>query len=76
MTIGIIGSGAMGSGIAQVAAENGCVVYVNDNREEALQTASGRLKALMKKLVAKDSALRNRQITYLKIFITLLKLRT
>jgi|TARA_B110000977_G_scaffold40803_1_gene54919 3-hydroxybutyryl-CoA dehydrogenase len=54
MTIGIIGSGAMGSGIAQVAAENGCVVYVNDNREEALQTASGRLKALMKKLVAKD----------------------
>ncbi len=43
----------MGSGIAQVAAENGCVVYVNDNREEALEKASSKLKALMEKLVAK-----------------------
>ncbi len=43
----------MGSGIAQVAAENGCVVYVNDNREEALEKASGKLKSLMEKLVTK-----------------------
>lgn len=43
----------MGSGIAQVAAENGCAVYVNDNREEALEKASSKLIALMEKLVAK-----------------------
>lgn len=43
----------MGMGIAQVAAENGCVIYVNDNRKEALLKASVKLKALMKKLVAK-----------------------
>jgi len=53
MTVGIIGSGAMGSGIAQVAAENGCKVYVNDNRDEALETASKKLASLMEKLVGK-----------------------
>ncbi len=53
MTVGIIGSGAMGSGIAQVAAENGCKVYVNDNKAEALEKASNKLTSLMEKLVSK-----------------------
>lgn len=43
----------MGSGIAQIAAENGCIVFINDNKEEALKKASEKLKSLMDKLVSK-----------------------
>ncbi len=37
--IGIIGSGAMGSGIAQVAAMSGCKVQLSDMNENALAKA-------------------------------------
>lgn len=37
--VGIIGAGAMGSGIAQVAAMAGCEVYLSDQRSEAIVQA-------------------------------------
>ena len=40
MNIGIIGSGTMGSGIAQVAAASGCNVKLFDTNEKALATES------------------------------------
>jgi len=43
----------MGSGIAQVAAENGHTVFVNDNKQEALDNASSKLEKLMSRLVEK-----------------------
>jgi 3-hydroxybutyryl-CoA dehydrogenase len=52
--IGIIGSGAMGSGIAQVAAMAGHKVKVYDNNPTALQKAEVNLKATLAKLVEKQ----------------------
>ncbi len=51
--IGIIGSGTMGSGIAQVAATAGCVVKLFDTKEEALQKAKVALEKIMNRLVEK-----------------------
>lgn len=51
--IGLIGSGAMGSGIAQVAATAGHKVYIYDNNPGALQKASESIKASLSKLVEK-----------------------
>ena len=45
--IGVLGAGAMGSGIAQVAAAAGHHVMVTDQRAEALEQARGRLEAVM-----------------------------
>lgn len=53
MNIGIIGAGAMGSGIAQVAAEAGHDVIVVDQNQEAINRSSQKLIALMDKLVDK-----------------------
>lgn len=52
--IGIVGSGAMGSGIAQVAAiaEHNTIVY--DTNTEALEKAKINLKASLTKLVEKE----------------------
>jgi 3-hydroxybutyryl-CoA dehydrogenase len=52
--IGVIGSGAMGSGIAQVAATAGNPVYIYDNNENALNKASQNLKNGLQKLVEKQ----------------------
>ncbi len=52
--IGIIGSGAMGSGIAQVAATAGNQVLVYDNNETALIKAEANLKSGLLKLVEKQ----------------------
>lgn len=51
--IGIVGSGAMGSGIAQVAASAGHAVIVFDVNEQALANASKKLNATLTKLVEK-----------------------
>lgn len=51
---GVIGSGAMGSGIAQVAATAGHKVLVYDNNSSALQKAETNLKASLQKLVEKQ----------------------
>lgn len=53
MKVGVIGSGAMGSGIAQVAAQAGHDVVVYDQQKAALERAESNLKATMAKLVEK-----------------------
>lgn len=53
MKIGVIGSGAMGSGIAQVAAQAGHDVVVYDQQKSALDRAESNLKATLAKLVEK-----------------------
>src|SRR5687768_1156052 len=52
--IGVIGSGAMGSGITQVAAASGHTVKIYDNNQEALTKASAQLQASLQKLVEKQ----------------------
>jgi len=52
--IGVIGSGAMGLGIAQVAATSGHRVFVYDNNEGALIKAETNLKSVLAKLVEKQ----------------------
>ena len=51
--IGVIGSGAMGSGIAQVAAMSGHEVHVYDANPVAAQSAANNLKLSLQKLVDK-----------------------
>lgn len=51
--IGIIGSGAMGSGIAQVAATAGHTVFIYDNNSVQLEKASKALRAILDKLAEK-----------------------
>lgn len=53
-TVGIVGSGAMGNGIAQVAATADCRVVVYDNNESALQKAKQSLQSTLTKLVDKE----------------------
>ena len=52
--IGIIGSGAMGAGIAQIAATAGHQVIVHDTNQTALDKAKSNLSATVKKLVEKQ----------------------
>src|SRR5689334_11702727 len=52
-TVGVIGSGAMGSGIAQVAAQAGENVILFDSNAAALEKAKSNLDATLKKLVEK-----------------------
>ncbi len=53
MRIGVIGSGAMGSGIAQVAAQAGHTVVVYDQQKTALEKAENALKSTLSKLTDK-----------------------
>ncbi|MBC8085233.1 MAG: 3-hydroxybutyryl-CoA dehydrogenase [Hymenobacter sp.] len=53
MTIGIIGSGAMGAGIAQVVATAGHPVRLLDQHAEALQRAGQTIEASLRKLTEK-----------------------
>ena len=48
-TVGVAGSGTMGSGIAIVAARAGFVTKVYDTREDALQRARAQTEAFLKK---------------------------
>ena len=52
--IGIIGSGAMGSGIAQVAATYGHKVFIYDSNSAALDKAKNNLRTSLNKLVEKQ----------------------
>jgi 3-hydroxybutyryl-CoA dehydrogenase len=52
-TTGIIGSGAMGAGIAQVAAVAGHGVVIYDNNEQALARAKAGLEGTLRKLQEK-----------------------
>ena len=53
MKIGILGSGSMGSGIAQVAATAGHEVILFDKNKEALTRASEKLQKILSRLVEK-----------------------
>lgn len=70
MNIGIIGSGTMGSGIAQVAATAGCSVKLYDTNQAALDKAKASLEKILNRLIEKgriDTEEKNRiqsNITY------------
>ncbi len=51
--VGIIGSGTMGSGIAQVAATSGCTVKLYDTNEAALEKARSGLERILSRLIEK-----------------------
>lgn len=53
MNIGIIGAGTMGIGIAQVAATNGCRVWVYDANAKQVETATVGLEKILTRLVDK-----------------------
>lgn len=68
--IGIIGSGVMGTGIAQIAVQSGHTVTVYDSKEGAAESAKQRLQATFDKLVAKNKitqAAADQAIAQLKI---------
>lgn len=54
INIAIIGSGTMGSGIAQVAATFGCIVKIFDTNQEALSKSKLNIENTLSKLVEKD----------------------
>jgi 3-hydroxybutyryl-CoA dehydrogenase len=54
INIAIIGSGTMGSGIAQVAATSGCAVKLFDLNQEALTKSKKALETTLSKLVEKE----------------------
>jgi 3-hydroxybutyryl-CoA dehydrogenase len=63
MKVGIIGSGTMGSGIAQVAATSGCKVKVYDTNQDALDKSKAALEKVLLRLIEKeriDEAEKNR----------------
>jgi len=53
MNIGIIGSGTMGSGIAQVAATSGCKVKLYDTNQIALDKSKAALEKVLSRLIEK-----------------------
>lgn len=63
MNVGIIGSGTMGSGIAQVAATSGCKVKLYDTNQTALDKSKVALDKVLSRLIEKgriDSDEKNR----------------
>ncbi len=77
MNIGVIGSGTMGSGIAQVAATSGCQVKIYDTNQAALDKAKDALDKILSRLIEKgriDSEEKNRiqsNISYVNNLIDL-----
>lgn len=63
--IGVIGSGAMGSGIAQVAATAAHKVIVYDNNQASLIKAESNLKNSLQKLVEKQKITSEKQTSIL-----------
>ncbi|MBT7243589.1 MAG: 3-hydroxybutyryl-CoA dehydrogenase [Flavobacteriaceae bacterium] len=53
MKVGIIGSGTMGSGIAQIAATAGCMVSLYDTNQMALDKAKASLEKILNRLIEK-----------------------
>lgn len=51
--MGLVGTGVMGAGIAQIAAQAGVLVRLFDARDGAAQTARDNLGATLSKLAAK-----------------------
>lgn len=74
-TIAVIGSGTMGSGIAQVALMPQCKVFLYDISENALQKAKNLLEQTLFKLVEKNKITEQQKNTYLQniFYITTLE---
>src|SRR3546814_19545781 len=53
-SVGIIGSGIMGSGIAQVAATNGFDVVLRSRKQESADQTVAAMQKSLEKLVAKE----------------------
>jgi 3-hydroxybutyryl-CoA dehydrogenase len=53
-TIGIVGTGTMGAGLAQTAAQAGYAVVFQNRREESVQKAVKRIRSGLERLVAKE----------------------
>lgn len=53
MKVGVIGSGTMGSGIAQVVATSGCMVKIYDTKQEALDKSKVSLEKVLARLIVK-----------------------
>jgi len=69
--IGVVGAGAMGTGIAQVAAHSGYEVVLNDVSAEALQRSVGTIAAAFDKLIAKGKIIESvKQETLSRIHTT------
>ncbi len=62
MKVAIIGSGTMGSGIAQVAATSGCAVKLFDLNQEAVAKSKSALEITLTKLVEKEKIDRTEKI--------------
>ncbi len=60
MKVGVIGSGTMGSGIAQVAATAGCEVLLFDSNEAALKQSQSKLEKVLSRLVEKGKISQDR----------------
>lgn len=58
-SVGIVGTGAMGAGIAQIAAEAGCKVLLHDARDGAAAAAIGRLAQQWERLHTKGKITKN-----------------
>jgi len=74
MIVGVIGSGTMGSGIAQVAATAGCKVKVFDTKQEALDRSKKSLEKILSRLIEKgriDEVEKNRIQTNISYVNTL-----
>ena len=65
-TTAVIGSGTMGSGIAQVALMHQCKVFLYDISENALQKAKNLLEQTLSKLVEKNKITEQQKNTYLQ----------
>lgn len=52
--IGVVGAGAMGAGIAQVAAMAGCDVLITDKKRESIATAQEDIQRSLNKFASKD----------------------
>jgi 3-hydroxybutyryl-CoA dehydrogenase len=65
LQIGIIGTGAMGAGIAQVAASNGCKVLLHDTNVVMLEKAIVGINSSLAKLVEKGKLNADEQIAIL-----------
>ena len=59
MKVAVIGSGTMGSGIAQVAATAGCEVKIYDTNVDALNKSKAALENTLSKLVEKEKITNN-----------------
>ena len=52
--VGIIGAGAMGTGIAQITAQYGYEVLIYDLKDEIIEKSIGRIEKVLSKLVVKE----------------------